>query len=61
MKTANKKIYNYSNNVVNGNLCKECLQDKHCTNNRCPVYKWRSDKDTEGSKLQSKVNSILGE
>lgn len=37
----NRKTRNYSNNVVNGGLCKECLHNKLCVNIKCPVYKWR--------------------
>lgn len=35
------KQYNHSDNVVNGGLCKECQQNKTCTDKRCPMYKWR--------------------
>jgi len=36
-----KPKYNYSGNVVNGNLCKECSNSKNCKDKHCPVYKWR--------------------
>ena len=32
---------NNSNNVVNGNLCQECLNNKNCKDNKCPVHKHR--------------------
>lgn len=35
--------YNYSGNVVNGNLCKECDNNKNCKDYPCPLYKFRED------------------
>lgn len=40
-KTRQKYRYNHSDNVINGNLCKECQQDKTCKDKGCPVHKWR--------------------
>jgi len=41
MKVTKQKTYNHSNNVINGNLCKECDNNKKCKDTGCPVYKWR--------------------
>jgi len=40
-KKPKQKLYNYSNNVINGNLCNECLNNKRCKDTGCPVHKWR--------------------
>jgi len=45
MTNKDKEIqYNYSGNVVNGNLCKECSKNKICKDKKCPVYKFRQGK-----------------
>jgi hypothetical protein len=41
MKDTKQKLYNHSCNVINGNLCKECVNNKLCRDKGCPVYKWR--------------------
>jgi len=35
--------YNYSDNVVNGKLCKECGCDKTCKDKKCPVHRFRKE------------------
>lgn len=41
MKTVKRKTYNHSGNVVNGNLCKKCSNDKTCADKRCPLWQYR--------------------
>ena len=36
-----QREYNHSDNVVNGELCKECINSKTCKDTGCPVYKYR--------------------
>lgn len=48
MKTAKKKpLYNYSGNVINGKLCRECMNNKGCKDTKCPVWKWRQQQSQQ--------------
>jgi hypothetical protein len=40
---AKPKVYNHSNRVIDGQLCKECNNNNSCKDNKCPLHKFRKE------------------